>query len=87
MKKITKEQWKQWAKWRGEGDAARKACNRLLLTRKLSEDFVFDPAKVRLEFGGFTAPKTLSLAWADRVLASTANVCYQLDNTTEEEKE
>jgi len=86
MKKITREQWKQWGKWRREGAAAKKACNRLLLTRKLSEDFVFDPAKVRLEFGSFTAPKTLSLAWADRVLASTANVCYQLDNTTGEKK-
>jgi len=83
MKKVTKEQWKQWAKWRKDGDAARKACNRLLLTRKLSEDFVFDPAK---HSSAFIPPKTLSLAWADRVFASTANVCYQLDNTTGEKK-
>ena len=83
MTKPTKKQWKQWAEWRREGDAARlkwakKACNRLLLTRELSKDFVFDPAKVRLEFGGFTAPKTLDIVTA---------ACYQVDNKTEEEKE
>ena len=81
MKKITKEQWKQWAKWRKDGDAARlkwakKACNRLLLTRQLPKDFVFDPAKVRLEFGGFTAPKTLGIVTA----------CYQADNKAAEQR-
>jgi hypothetical protein len=33
---------------------------------------------VRLEFGGFTAPKTLDIVTA---------ACYQVDNKTEEEKE
>jgi hypothetical protein len=78
MKKITREQWKQWGKWRREGAAAKKACYRAMLTQKLPKDFVFDPAKVRLEFGGFTAPKTLDIVTA---------ACYQVDNKTEEEKE
>ena len=77
MKKITREQWKQWGKWRREGAAAKKACYRAMLTQKLPKDFVFDPGAVRLEFGGFTAPKALGIV-AD---------CYQADNTTEEEKE
>ena len=52
MKKITREQWKQWGKWRREGAAAKKACYRAMLTQKLPKDFVFDPSAVRLEFGG-----------------------------------
>ena len=48
MKKITREQWKQWGKWRREGAAAKKACYR----------FVFDPAK---HSSAFVPPKTLGI--------------------------
>jgi hypothetical protein len=51
MKKITREQWKQWGKWRREGAAAKKACYR----------FVFDPAK---HSSAFVLPKTLDIVTA-----------------------
>ena len=44
MKKVTREQWKQWGKWRREGAAAKKACYRAMLTQRLPKDFVFDPS-------------------------------------------
>ena len=55
MKKITREQWKQWGKWRREGEMTNEEA------RKARRDFVFDPAK---HSSAFVPPKALGIVTA-----------------------